>query len=302
MHATGALQDRSSGIDSKRMSKKYGRHSGSNEKFLRILAKPYRLTYPSCRYGCGFDTIAARKFVQDRTIAMLNDGRAFDRETTTTAGSSNISSERALGIAYIWRFAPCWHQRTRRIVTGIAGLAAVGTVLGGLTGYWTTYKALNDWISRRQVVMPAPRLSIAVLPFENLSGDPAQDYFGDAVVENLTTDLSVNIPALVVITGGSALTDRNQRIDPKRIGQELNVRYLLLGSVLRSADQLRINARLVDAENGEQLWADRFDGSAADLLKLQDQVTSRISSSLQFTLPIAWMRKTQMTTTTLLSM
>ncbi len=233
---------------------------------------------------------------------MLNDGRAFDRETTTTAGSSNISSERALGIAYIWRFAPRWHQRTRRIVTGIAGLAAVGTVLGGLTGYWTTYKALNDWISRRQVVMPAPRLSIAVLPFENLSGDPAQDYFGDAVVENLTTDLSVNIPALVVITGGSALTDRNQRIDPKRIGQELNVRYLLLGSVLRSAEQLRINARLVDAENGEQLWADRVDGSAADLLKLQDQVTSRISSSLQFTLPIAWMRKTQMTTTTLLSM
>jgi TolB-like protein len=239
-------------------------------------------------------------FVQHRTIAMLNNARAFDSKTTVA--SSSIVSERPQGIARVWRFAPRWHHRTRRIVTGIAGLAAVGTVLGGLTGYWTTYKALNDWISRRQMVMPAPRLSIAVLPFENLGGDPAQDYFGNAVVENLTTDLSVNIPALVVITGGSALTDRNQRIDPKRIGQELNVRYLLLGSVLRSADQVRINARLVDAESGEQLWADRFDGSAADLLKLQDQVTSRISSSLQFTLPIAWMRRTQMTTTTLLSM
>jgi TolB-like protein len=295
MHATPRV-----GIDHPpRISKKYDRHSGTNEKFLRILAKAYRPAYPSRRYERGFNAIAARKFVQDRIISMLNDGRAFNSETTT-AGSPGILSEQ--GTARGWRFAPRWHQRTKRIVTGIAGLAAMGTILGGLTGYWTTYKALNDWISRRQVVMPAPRLSIAVLPFENLSGDPAQDYFGDAVVENLTTDLSVNIPALVVITGGSALTDRNQRIDPKRIGQELNVRYLLLGSVLRSADQLRINARLVDAENGEQLWADRFDGSAADLLKLQDQVTSRISSSLQFTLPIAWMRKTQMTTTTLLSM
>lgn len=74
---------------------------------------------------------------------MLNDGRAFDSETIT-AGSPGILSERPQAIARGWRFAPRWHQRTRRIVTGIAGLAAVGTVLGGLTGYWTTYKALND--------------------------------------------------------------------------------------------------------------------------------------------------------------
>jgi Flp pilus assembly protein TadD len=105
--------------------------------------------------------------------------------------------------------------------------------------------------------------------------------------------LSINIPNLIVIASGPSFIHKDQEIDPRQIGKELNVRYLLLGSVLRSSNQVRINARLVDADDGKQLWADRFDGDISNVLDLQDQVTSRISSSLRFTLPAVCARRAQ---------
>jgi len=129
------------------------------------------------------------------------------------------------------------------------------------------------------VAVAAPRLSIVVLPFANLSSDPEQQYFADGITEDLTTDLS-RIEETLVISRNTAFTYRNKAVDTKQIGRELCVRYVLEGSVRRSADQIRINAQLIDAETDAHLWAERFDGDTSDLFALQDEITSRIAVAL----------------------
>ena len=125
----------------------------------------------------------------------------------------------------------------------------------------------------------APRISIVVLPFTNLSSDPEQQYFADGITEDLTTDLS-RIAGVLFISRNTAFTYRNKLVDTKQIGRELGVRYVLEGSVRRSADQIRINAQLIDAEKDAHLWADRFDRDAEDLFVLQNEITSRIAFAL----------------------
>jgi adenylate cyclase len=129
----------------------------------------------------------------------------------------------------------------------------------------------------------APRLSIVVLPFTNLSNDPEQQYFTDGITEDLTTDLS-RIADMLVISRNTAFTYRNKPIDTRQIGRELGVRYVLEGSVRRAGDQVRVNAQLIDAESDVHLWADRFDGDTSDLLALQDEITSRIAVTLNLEL------------------
>src|SRR5213079_3391360 len=109
-----------------------------------------------------------------------------------------------------------------------------------------------------------PRLSIVVLPFANLSGDSEQDYFVDGVTESLTTDLS-RISGLFVIARNSAFSYKGRAIDVRQVGRELNVRYVLEGSLQRSGKRLRVNMQLIDAQNGQHLWADRFEKPVADL-------------------------------------
>jgi TolB-like protein len=123
------------------------------------------------------------------------------------------------------------------------------------------------------------RLSIVVLPFANLSGDPAQDYFVDGVTESLTTDLS-RISGSFVIGRHTAFTYKGKAVDLKQLGHELNVRYVLEGSVQRSGDRFRVNVQLVDAETGAHLWADRFDKPLSDLFDMQDEIVSRLANSL----------------------
>jgi TolB-like protein/class 3 adenylate cyclase len=125
----------------------------------------------------------------------------------------------------------------------------------------------------------APRLSIVVLPFANISNDPDQQYFSDGLTEDLTTDLS-RIEGMLVISRNTAFTYQAKRVDTKQIGRELSVRYVLEGSVRRSGNQIRINAQLIDAETDAHLWAERFDGDTTDLFTLQDLVTSRIAVEL----------------------
>jgi len=125
----------------------------------------------------------------------------------------------------------------------------------------------------------APRLSIVVLPFANLSSDPEQQYFADGITEDLTTELS-RIAGMLVISRNTAFTYRNKPVDTKQIGRELCVRYVLEGSVRRSANQVRINAQLIDAETDVHLWAERFDGDTSDLFALQDEITRRIAFAL----------------------
>ncbi len=125
-----------------------------------------------------------------------------------------------------------------------------------------------------------------VLPFTNLSNDPAQDYFADGVTENLTTELS-RIRDSFVIARNTAFTYKGKAIDAKQIGKELGVRYVLEGSVQRDQNRVRVNAQLVDAESGAHLWADRFEEDMADLFKLQDQVVARLAYSLGWALTSA---------------
>jgi adenylate cyclase len=133
------------------------------------------------------------------------------------------------------------------------------------------------------VIAPAPaeaaRLSIVVLPFANMSGDPAQDYFADGITENLTTDLA-RIRDSFVIARNTAFTFKGKAVDAKAIGKELGVRYVLEGSVQRDQSRVRVNAQLIDAQSGAHLWADRFEEDVADLFKLQDQVVVRLANML----------------------
>jgi len=125
----------------------------------------------------------------------------------------------------------------------------------------------------------APRLSIVVLPFVNLSNDPEQEYFADGITDDLTTDLS-RIPHMFVIARNTAFTYREKPASARQIGRELCVRYVLEGSVRRSGNQVRINAQLIEAETEAHLWAERFDDDTSDVFALQNQITSRIAIAL----------------------
>jgi adenylate cyclase len=129
----------------------------------------------------------------------------------------------------------------------------------------------------------AAHLSIVVLPFANLSSDPAQDYFADGITENLTTELS-RIRGSFVIARNTAYAFKGKPIDAKEIGKELGVRYVLEGSVQRDQNRVRVNAQLIDAESGAHLWAERFEEDVADLFKLQDQVVARLANTLGYEL------------------
>jgi TolB-like protein/class 3 adenylate cyclase/tetratricopeptide (TPR) repeat protein len=136
-----------------------------------------------------------------------------------------------------------------------------------------------------------PRLSIVVLPFANVSGDPEQDYFVDGVTQSLTTDFSRI--GLFVIARNSAFSYKGKAIDVRQIGRELNVRYVLEGSVQRGGNRLRVNVQLVDAETGNHLWAERFDKPVADLLDMQDEIVSRLANTLDAQLIVAEARRAE---------
>lgn len=121
--------------------------------------------------------------------------------------------------------------------------------------------------------------SILVLPFRNISGDPSQDYFTDAMTSDLTVDLS-RIRDIAVISAATALTYKGSSLDIRGIGRELGVRYLVIGTIGRSGDLVRTNVQLLEAASGEQLWGDRFANRFVDLVGLEDTITGRIAASL----------------------
>jgi adenylate cyclase len=125
----------------------------------------------------------------------------------------------------------------------------------------------------------APRLSIVVLPFENLSGDKEQDYFADGITDDLTTDLS-HLDGSFVIARNTAFTYKGKPVDAKEIGKELGVRYLLEGSVRRLGEKVEVNAQLISTETGAHVWADRFDSERSKLGELQVDVVARLARSL----------------------
>jgi TolB-like protein len=141
--------------------------------------------------------------------------------------------------------------------------------------------ALKDVSSsgdRKPIALP-DRPSIAVLPFQNMSGDPEQDYFADGMVEDIITALS-RFKSLFVIARNSSFTYKGKAVDIKQVGRELGVRYVLEGSVRKTGARVRISGQLIDAATGAHLWADRFDGAFEDIFELQDKVTQQVVGAI----------------------
>ena len=130
------------------------------------------------------------------------------------------------------------------------------------------------------------------MPFANISGDPEQEYFVDGVTESLTTDLS-RIRGMVVIARNTAFAYKGRPTDAKTIGSELNVRYVLEGSVQRSGRRMRVNVQLIDAETGSHLWAERFDKPVVDLFDMQDEIVARLTGPLSAPLIAAEARRAE---------
>jgi adenylate cyclase len=144
--------------------------------------------------------------------------------------------------------------------------------------------------SRNAGLVLPDKPSLAVIPFQNMSGDPEQEYFADGMVEEIITALS-RIRWLFVIARNSSFTYKGQAVDVKQVGRELGVRYVLEGAVRRAGGRLRISAQLIDATTGAHLWADRFDGSLEDVFELQDKVAVSVAGVIEPTLEAAETRR-----------
>jgi len=180
----------------------------------------------------------------------------------------------------------------RSRVVGVAAAAAL--IAAGAGGWWLWSSRLAgpevSAVSSPMQPFSAPRLSIVVLPFENLGKDPEQEYFADGITDDLTTDLS-RIQGSLVIARNTAFSYKGKSVDAKQIGRDLGVRYVLEGSVQRAGKQVRINTQLIDTETGAHLWAERFDRDIGDLFALQNEITARIANALQSQLAIAESRR-----------
>jgi adenylate cyclase len=191
--------------------------------------------------------------------------------------------------------APVVGRRRRALRAGLLAPALL-LLIAGTGAAWWLWPGHDSEPHPASAVAPvtqantAPRLSIVVLPFANLSNDPQQEYFADGITEDLTTDVA-RIQGSMVIARNTAFTYKGKAVDAKQIGRELGVRYVLEGSVQRAGNQVRINAQLVDTETGAQIWGDRFDRDAADLFALQNEITARIARALQSQLAIAEARR-----------
>jgi TolB-like protein len=139
-----------------------------------------------------------------------------------------------------------------------------------------------------------PRLSMVVLPFANIGGDPEHEHFVDGVTESLTTDLS-RIRSAVVVARNTAFTYKGKPLDVKTIGRDLNVRYVLEGTVQRNGNRMRVNVQLIDAESAHHLWAERFDKALADLFDMQDEIVARLADALNAKLVAAEARRAERT-------
>jgi TolB-like protein/DNA-binding winged helix-turn-helix (wHTH) protein/Tfp pilus assembly protein PilF len=192
------------------------------------------------------------------------------RLSSGALGSAEPTDETTLADAV----APV-RRRSSRAIAAI--LILIGLAAAASAGAWL---ARHAWFSNDAA---RPRLSIVVLPFANLSNDPEQEYLADAITDDLTTDLS-RISGSVVIAYSTAMTYRGRPADVRQIGRDLDVRYVLEGSVRRMGDQVEVNAQLVDTEGGTHVWADRFNTDRRNLAEAQNEITGRLAHTLDLQL------------------
>ncbi len=187
-------------------------------------------------------------------------------------------------------FADLGEQRLKNIVRPVRAyeLSPEAVAAATIEAPETAADASAESQERRK----PPRLSLVVLPFANIGGDPEQDYFADGVTESLTTDLS-RISGAFVIGRHTAFTYKGKAFDLKQVGRELNVRYVLEGSVQRGGNCMRVNVQLIEAETGAHLWAERFDKPVADLFEMQDEIVARLANQLRAELVDAEARRAE---------
>jgi adenylate cyclase len=227
-----------------------------------------------------------RDQIHDKLPYVLDDlGEQFVKNIARPIRAYALSPETIVGLpaASASRVAP---RRSRVQPMMISAAAAAALVIAGVA--WWVWPAPSSPTAGPPVAasapqLVAPRLSIVVLPFANLSNDPDQQYFADGITEDVTTDLS-RITPMFVISRTTAFTYRNKPHDAKQIGRDLGVRYVLEGSVRRSGDRLRVSAQLIDAETDGHVWAEQFDHRIVDLFALQNEITGRIAVALNLEL------------------
>jgi TolB-like protein/DNA-binding SARP family transcriptional activator len=168
-------------------------------------------------------------------------------------------------------------------------LAVTGSLIAGIwafgQGYFFKNSAMETEHSAKEPVITAANqgsaaLSLVVMPFVNLSGDASQDYFADGITDSLTTDLSHALPGSFVVARETAFTYKGKAVDARQIGRDLGVRYVLEGSTVLNGDHVRVNARLADAQLGNEVWAEHFDTARGDLLQVQDEIVGRLSRAI----------------------
>jgi adenylate cyclase len=173
--------------------------------------------------------------------------------------------------------APSWQRAALAVVIALL-------VVGGGIAIWKSYQPSTppmEAASVEKMAFPLPdKPSIAVLPFNNLSGDPEQEYFSDGLAEEIISALS-GVPKLFVIARNSTFTYKGKPVKVQQVAEELGVRYVLEGSVRKAGDKVRITAQLVDALNGHHLWAKRYDRNISDIFAVQDEITKNIITAMQ---------------------
>ncbi|HVH81649.1 MAG TPA: adenylate/guanylate cyclase domain-containing protein [Stellaceae bacterium] len=168
--------------------------------------------------------------------------------------------------------------RRRRIWLASAAVAILISVGGGW--WFVRFGSETEPAPTSESVPSASQLSIVVLPFQNLGGDPRQDYFVDGITQSLTTDLSRALPGSFVVARGTAFTYKGKAVDAREVGHDLRVRYVLEGSVTPDKDRVRVNVQLIEADTDIAVWAERFDSRREDLLDIQDQIVGRLSRAV----------------------
>jgi len=172
---------------------------------------------------------------------------------------------------------PGWQKAAAAVVIALL-------VVGGGIAIWKSYRPSTpptEVASVEKMAYPLPeKPSIAVLPFNNLSGDPEQEYFSDGLTEEIISALGT-VPKLFVIARNSTFTYKGKPVKVQQVAEELGVRYVLEGSVRKAGDKVRITAQLIDAINGHHLWAKRYDRNLSDIFALQDEITKEIITSMQ---------------------
>ena len=181
-----------------------------------------------------------------------------------------------LGLAWHWR-------KVAAVAIAIIGTVAIGSFIPSAEAQQREKLGLSlpgAPANVADMAFPLPdKPSLAVLPFDNLSGHAEQDYFVDGFVDDLITDLS-KISTIFVVSRNSTFTYKGAPVKIRQVAEELGVRYVVEGSIRRAGGTIRVNAQLIDALSGNHVWADRFDGDAADIFALQDEINDKIVAAL----------------------